>query len=518
MIVKFFSNAKGGGKEGIDYLLNDIRVRDGTAFVLRGNEHTTRAIIDSISRKQKVTMGAIVFEKEAISDELKEQFMTNFEELLFPGIKKDQYNILWVQHLDKGKLELNFVIPKTELHTQKALNPYYHKLDFPRLDKWQRIQNIKYGFTDSHDPRKAQTVNRDKKDIRSQKDYEALNTLLYDLVEQGHIMDRIEMIESLEEQGMTVTRQGKDYMSIKLPDARKARKFKGGIYGQEFQGVGGYETVIKRKREAIREYDNRDAQQELRRLEKSLESYSKQKSTTNQKLYGNRNRNAVPPTQVLSNNPNISVSVRPTARSDTERYNTTHREDRASSRDKNDIQSSGRAVHQDNEGTVNDRTRKTLKSILAERKRITEEDIGRENNLRKQFQEAEQRMLAEIRRDENKLLENIKTSESQLQKELTDNHSKQYRFSTKTQQRLRESFGVEQNIEQKNAGESSDFVKAVDKIRKPIKGRAELRGIRGAIKRFANRMATGFKAFKLAIVNDRKESNTISRNNKIRRI
>ena len=50
--------------------------------------------------------------------------MEDFEKHLLPSLESDQYNILWVEHTDKGRLELNFVIPKIELTRKIALNPF----------------------------------------------------------------------------------------------------------------------------------------------------------------------------------------------------------------------------------------------------------------------------------------------------------------------------------------------------------------------------------------------------------
>ncbi|WP_213085254.1 relaxase/mobilization nuclease domain-containing protein, partial [Neisseria gonorrhoeae] len=47
---------------------------------------------------------------------------------------KDQYNCLWVEHRDKGRLELNFVIPNIELLSGKRLQPYYYAA-FPPIEK-----------------------------------------------------------------------------------------------------------------------------------------------------------------------------------------------------------------------------------------------------------------------------------------------------------------------------------------------------------------------------------------------
>lgn len=60
--------------------------------------------------------------------------MASFERVLMPGLEKNQYSILWVEHRDKGRLELNFVIPNMELQSGKRLQPYYDRADRPRID------------------------------------------------------------------------------------------------------------------------------------------------------------------------------------------------------------------------------------------------------------------------------------------------------------------------------------------------------------------------------------------------
>jgi hypothetical protein len=75
--------------------------------------------------------------------------MASFERVLMPGLDKDQYSILWVEHEDKGRLELNFLIPNTELLTGRRLQPYYDRADRPRIDAWQTIVNGRLGL---HDP------------------------------------------------------------------------------------------------------------------------------------------------------------------------------------------------------------------------------------------------------------------------------------------------------------------------------------------------------------------------------
>ncbi len=78
--------------------------------------------------------------------------MASFERVLMPGLDKDQYSVLWVEHQDKGRLELNFLIPNTELLTGKRLQPYYDRADRPRIDAWQTIVNGRLGLHDPNAP------------------------------------------------------------------------------------------------------------------------------------------------------------------------------------------------------------------------------------------------------------------------------------------------------------------------------------------------------------------------------
>ena len=170
MVVKFFSNKKGGSSKAINYLLNE-REQQGTARVLHGDPQLTRQIINDIQFKQKTTVGCLSFEEQNISEDMKYQLMEDFENHLLPGME-NRYNILWVEHTDKGRLELNFVIPKIDLESQKSLNPYYHKADLPRVEKWQDLQNLKYNYSSPKDPSKERNVEINSHIKKFNKSYE----------------------------------------------------------------------------------------------------------------------------------------------------------------------------------------------------------------------------------------------------------------------------------------------------------------------------------------------------------
>ncbi|MEY9004254.1 hypothetical protein AB9G74_03200 [Escherichia coli] len=59
---------------------------------------------------------------------------------------------MWVERRDEGRLELNFLIPNTELLTGRRLQPYYDRADRPRIDAWQTIVNGRLGLHDPNAP------------------------------------------------------------------------------------------------------------------------------------------------------------------------------------------------------------------------------------------------------------------------------------------------------------------------------------------------------------------------------
>lgn len=235
MIVEFFDRGSGGGSGPVDYLLGKDRDRE-KAQVLSGDPDETVALIDSSHYTKKYTSGALSFEEQQISDEKKRAVMASFEDCLFPGMDKDQYNVLWVEHTDKGRLELNFVIPNVELTTGKRLQPYYYVADFKRVDAWRTIQNIEHGFSDPEDPAKRQSLVLAKDLPRNKKEAaEAINDGLQGLALRGVVTCRDDVIKALEQAGFEVARQTKSSISIKDPEGGRNIRLKGAIYEQDFR-------------------------------------------------------------------------------------------------------------------------------------------------------------------------------------------------------------------------------------------------------------------------------------------
>jgi len=314
MINKFLANKNGGGIGSVNYLLNKKRVLDGTARLLKGEEHITRALIDSIGKKQKTTFAVMSFQEANIDEAIKFELMGEWEKTFLPGLKPDQYNVLWVEHTDKGRLELNVIVPKIELTTGRALNPYFHGSDFHLADMFQKKMNLKYGFSDPQDPSKAQSVRGSRKQIGLFKDYQALDSQLKELVTRGDITSRAEMISILKDSGVEVTRQGADYISVKLPDSKKARRLQGGIYEKQFtnnQELGRIGTEQERReRDFAAKKSSRVG--ELEAITKRLDSAVEKRTSWNQKQFGKPKRAAIQMAEASRNPSPESITIQPT--------------------------------------------------------------------------------------------------------------------------------------------------------------------------------------------------------------
>ena len=242
MIVKFFTHGTGGSGGVFNYLLKDNEQEDGLrkdAEVLRGDIDNQALLIDSLDFKQKYTSGCLSFTESAdqVTNEQKEQLMNGFEETIRAGLGVDRVSVSWIEHRDKGRLELNFVYANVDLEHGRAFQPYVHSVDKRRVNAWKDMQNIEYGFSDPNDPAKkrlmAQRDNlpRDVKEAR-----QVITDGLQALVEEGVITSRDDVIQALTDGGFEIARETDKAISIKNPDptAKRNIRLTGGLYERDF--------------------------------------------------------------------------------------------------------------------------------------------------------------------------------------------------------------------------------------------------------------------------------------------
>ena len=155
MLNKILKHGTGSGAQAVEYLLDKNR-HSIAPEIIKGNAVITTELIENTPFKRKYVSGVLSF-AELISDKQRSDIIQEAEKTFFGNMNSDQYNILWVQHTDKGRTELHYILPRQELKTGKSLNispPNQYK----RTDAFRDYINAKYNLADPNDPMRERTV------------------------------------------------------------------------------------------------------------------------------------------------------------------------------------------------------------------------------------------------------------------------------------------------------------------------------------------------------------------------
>lgn len=281
MIIKIHSRGIGAGRGPIDYLLGKDRDRQD-ARLDRGDPEQMIQIIDSTNFAQKYTSGVLSFAERDLDEHQKQQIMDSFERVLLPGLDKDQYSILWVQHQDKDRLELNFVVANVELHSGKRLQPYYDRADRPRLNAWKDLVNDHYQLKDPNDPLNKRELCTPNNLPRAKKEAaEAITNGLLSVAERGELKNRDDVVKTLENAGFEIARTTKKSISIKNPEGGQNIRLKGAIYEQDFRFGKELRADIERASEAYRA----DRSNRIQEARATLNRLTERKRESNQLRY-----------------------------------------------------------------------------------------------------------------------------------------------------------------------------------------------------------------------------------------
>ena len=277
MLIKFFkrppkrtNGGKGGSpRSSMDYLLNKS---EGEVRILQGHPELSVGIAEAMESANPYTVGCLSFEEVNILEEDKKAIMQKFEESFLAGLKVDQYNICWIEHTDKGRLELNFFVPNVELSTGKRLNLYYDRADRHLAESFKKTINLEYGLTSPDDPLKRQTVSIDKSLPKNTKDaVAALNGLIEYEFNQGTIQNREDVIACFEKYGFEISRQSEHYLSIQNDNGRNIR-LKGAFYEQTFRADTARRAIAEAERGGSRESHRGEVEQAREQLQRSVKA------------------------------------------------------------------------------------------------------------------------------------------------------------------------------------------------------------------------------------------------------
>jgi hypothetical protein len=281
MIVKFHARGSGVGSGPIDYLMGKDRQREG-ATLDRGDPEAIMAIIDASPYAKKYTSGVLSFSEPDLDRESKDKIMSDFEKMMFPGLDADQYACMWVEHQDKDRLELNFVVPNIELQSGKRLQPWYHKRDLKRVNNWKNITNHNYKLTDPDNPLNHRSLVTPRNLPENRKiAAETITSSLMTVMANGLITNRADVVKKLSDAGFTVARETKNSISIADPDGGKNIRLKGAIYERDFKFNEKTGAAIER---AAKAYEAA-TEQRIQRAHQELAEGIKRLSEHNQRRY-----------------------------------------------------------------------------------------------------------------------------------------------------------------------------------------------------------------------------------------
>ncbi len=199
MVVKFTRYGTGLASGALNYLLKEkgehtAENADQTAIplqpraharVLSGDPVVTEHLINTTSFQQKYKSGVLSFTERAneLTEQQKFEIMQKFEDVIFCGLERDQFDILWVEHADKkitkanpvGCLELNFLIAGQELRSGKRLQPFYAGADLVRVNAFKDVVNYDYQLTDPNEPKRKRLINPYTNDLPTPTPYDEEN-------------------------------------------------------------------------------------------------------------------------------------------------------------------------------------------------------------------------------------------------------------------------------------------------------------------------------------------------------
>jgi hypothetical protein len=222
------------------------QMRNPTAKVLIGNPRMTSRLIQESRFAQPYCGMTLSFEEE-ISPADEAKILDEFVSLIRGGLEPDALDILVVRHRDKkhpttGKVRPDYHITtvETELRTGKKITVYEgfknrKCIDHDLFYAWERMTNIRYGFSRPDDPARRRTINIAKNLPEEKKaDLAAIDEAVQQEILAGRIKDRSDVVDFLVQSGFQVTGQVNKFISIKREGWTKNTRLKGLFYEREF--------------------------------------------------------------------------------------------------------------------------------------------------------------------------------------------------------------------------------------------------------------------------------------------
>lgn len=230
-------------KNSLDYLLRTNKPEEQQFVEVLSQ--TNRSDIENFNEyikeknfKNPFITGVLSFEEKDIDPKLKTKIMNEFEEMMFEGIEpENRPPVIWIQHKDKNRLELNYTTFNS-LMNKKHFQCYYHLSDKKLFNSFCEKINYENNISSVLDVKEhkerntlVNTLNNkipaDKKAIVEKLQEDILSKIITE-----EINSREELISFIQSKNIIINRVRENAISIKFDKADKPISLKGDIYEQ----------------------------------------------------------------------------------------------------------------------------------------------------------------------------------------------------------------------------------------------------------------------------------------------
>jgi|GEM_PF-3996680 mobilization protein len=223
MVVEFFKSNKNNIRQAFRYLLDD-RVEQKTSRILSGDVAEAVKIADATRNKIKYYSGVLSFKEnpDFLSIKQKYEIIDDFEKTMIPDESlREKLNWTWIEHSDKGRLELNFVVNTKFDDIDEKIRPetfnFYHKFNQDRLSVFQDFVDLKYGCASAKDGKPSLEYLKTKK-FNKEKSSNDINALLENIILKNPSLktrdDLLSHLETHESDKFKITRTSKNFFSL----------------------------------------------------------------------------------------------------------------------------------------------------------------------------------------------------------------------------------------------------------------------------------------------------------------
>lgn len=205
MIIKFFNSNKSHINNAFAYLLNEKRTNDKTALLLKGSVELAKNIANQTPNKKiNYYSGVLSFaeKNDLLTYEQKQKIMNDFEKVVIPNDEVlERSNWTWIEHSDKNRLELNFILNTNLENFDNELKSknlsIYHKFAIKRLDLFRDLVDLKFKLKSPKDTGATVNLHRSNGDRYHQKT--ALAQEINEIVKSEKIEGRGQLIDILKQ-------------------------------------------------------------------------------------------------------------------------------------------------------------------------------------------------------------------------------------------------------------------------------------------------------------------------------